>query len=522
MTSRLEGTYATLWLQQVHSWFDSDIDRLAEFVSESKAAGFEGIMTDVPWSWTEREREGDVDFKSFSKDWMGEVCKQGLKLHIVLRVNELPPWIPENELDELSERGFEKREICNEVFKSTSMGSTRAMKMVNQFVAKSIEFYTSEYGDCVESFSPTLNNELETRYTQERDCMRDFNHGMLLKFEKWQQDRNFESVIEPVDYRLQCSPIVTVELQRWWDFRNDVLAEVYGNLCGLVSNANRRCLLHIGEFFSSTDRINGNAISSLLAMPQVTDLTMDSNMALWGGPVSPSVVGILIDASRKAGKIIHYEAATERIFPCDDHGKIAHNEEGAGILAAAKLMYNEAINRALESGVDALGFTNLCEPSFISEFLPGEGKTELLSLRSARSPEIHPTAIIYLPFRIFAAVDRQIAGVESIDGVKCDRPALPCWHPSFSKLPKFGYGLKLLDGCAQDIYQFKLMEVWDSLRLRHERVSIVIEAEGLDDEQLLSEVKEIVHINIKGVPSEFSERGLIKESIKERFISVTL
>ena len=39
MTSRLEGTYATLWLQQVHSWFDADTDRIAEFVSESKVAG---------------------------------------------------------------------------------------------------------------------------------------------------------------------------------------------------------------------------------------------------------------------------------------------------------------------------------------------------------------------------------------------------------------------------------------------------------------------------------------------------
>ena len=132
LTEVLEETYLTLWLQQVHQWFKTDRVRLRRFLSQAKEAGFGSIMTDVPWSWTERAKKGVFDFNSHGKDWLGEVCDQGLKLHIVLRANELPPWVSLDELVEIGERS-DSHPLCNETFASPSLGSN-AIPYVEEFM----------------------------------------------------------------------------------------------------------------------------------------------------------------------------------------------------------------------------------------------------------------------------------------------------------------------------------------------------------------------------------------------------
>ena len=497
LTKPLESTYITLWLNQVHMWFGADRIRIANFVSEAKKVGFTSIMTDVPWAWSERESPGLFDFRSHDKHWVDEVCAKGMKLHLVLRADEFPPWMTTIDREELGEREYNRRK-CGKVHNSPSMGSDKAMGMVISFFEKAVEYYSSTYGACILSFNPTINNELETRYSMVNDCQRDFNPQMLLKFEQWQQNHGGgDDPILPRDREYgKCTPQVNKEDYMWWEFRTQVIAERYNTFCSIIANRNQRCLLHIGEFLSTSDRINTNALQMLLAMPQITDLTIDSNMALWGAPSSPSIVGALIDAARTADKIIHFEAATERILPCDERGRIVLNGNDHNVLNAAKMMYGEAISRSLESGVDALGFTNLCEPHYISDFISAANFSALHTIRSARSSSIVPTAILYIPYRALYAYTR------SISGVFCSIPEVPCWHPSFMHIPPFGYGKRRPNHCAQDIIQFQLLEIWDSMRMRHERVKLVLDA-ACFDESLLREVKEFIHVEIKGVKWDF-------------------
>ena len=69
-------------------------------------------------------------------------------------------------------------------------------------------------------------------------------------------------------------------------------------------------------------------------------------------------------------------------------------------------------------------------------------------------------------------------------------------------LPTFGSGSLVPNGCAQDALQFKLLEIYDDLRKRHERIKIVLEAKDLDDD-LLRGAKEAVHLQFKGVDWNF-------------------
>ena len=89
---QLEGSYITLWLQEVHR-FKSDHDKVKNFVSDAKEVVFESVMTDVPWAWTGLEEKGNIRYGTFAKDWVKHVRDAGLKLHIVHRAHELPSWL---------------------------------------------------------------------------------------------------------------------------------------------------------------------------------------------------------------------------------------------------------------------------------------------------------------------------------------------------------------------------------------------------------------------------------------------
>eukprot|EP01063_Lacrimia_lanifica_P041446 TRINITY_DN967_c0_g2_i4.p1 TRINITY_DN967_c0_g2~~TRINITY_DN967_c0_g2_i4.p1 ORF type:complete len:679 (+),score=186.18 TRINITY_DN967_c0_g2_i4:59-2095(+) len=465
----LEGTYITLWLQQVHAWFKSDGDKARAFVQDAKAAGFAAVMTDVPWSWTEREAENDLRFDTFGKDWVKHVCEAGLKLHLVLRANERPPWLEKrDDLVEATDPDAVKTPPCGPTDGSLSMGSDEVVGYVARFFEKSVKFYVETYGDCIESFNPTMNNELEARFITTFDCMRDFSAATLKKYGAWQQSQGFDEVLKPLDRQTDCKVHPEAEDTRFWEFRNVLLGQVHARFCAVVAASGKRCLLHIGEFFASSDRLNGNALHLYLDNPNITDFTMDSNMALTGAASSPSVVGMMTDAARRKGKIIHYEAATERILPCNDEGEFTKGS--TSYLEAAKLLYREGIARGLESGVETLGFTNLCKPLAVKEFLGG---VPLVDMKTAQGADAAPDAVLYVPSRLFGA-----HGIFHTE--LCQNAKRSCWHDSFAQLPKFGVA-KFFEGCTQDAIQYSLLEVWDSLRLRHARVQIVMDARQLSD-----------------------------------------
>eukprot|EP00522_Entomoneis_paludosa_P016839 CAMPEP_0172464636 /NCGR_PEP_ID=MMETSP1065-20121228/51044_1 /TAXON_ID=265537 /ORGANISM="Amphiprora paludosa, Strain CCMP125" /LENGTH=124 /DNA_ID=CAMNT_0013220919 /DNA_START=117 /DNA_END=488 /DNA_ORIENTATION=- len=89
-------------------------------------------------------------------------------------------------------------------------------------------------------------------------------------------------------------------------------------------------------------------------------------MALHGSPSSPSVVGIVVSAAKKYNKIVHYEAATERIMECDGQGKPkdSKHHEATGISwdSGSPLLLRKGVQYALEAGADSIGITNLCTP----------------------------------------------------------------------------------------------------------------------------------------------------------------
>ena len=95
----MKDSYLTLWMHQVHTWFAADgnqttSSKLKTFIADAKSSGFKQLMFDVPWSWTERDAQGDVQIDSFNKeDVMSTACELGLSLNIVITMRELPLWM---------------------------------------------------------------------------------------------------------------------------------------------------------------------------------------------------------------------------------------------------------------------------------------------------------------------------------------------------------------------------------------------------------------------------------------------
>ena len=527
----LEGSYITLWLHQVHQWFGETGQGLELFLGQAHDAGYDAVMTDVPWEWTEREAEGELTFDNFGKDWLKDVCRFGLKLHIVVNMREFPPWISQERRDtELLGEHTDGEGICAsnpyppgaKSLPSPSLGSDDAVRMMKKYTERVASHYVAELGECVASFSPTANNEFETRFAQTFDCMRDYNPLMLEKFAAWQRGRpgSEAEVVEAPRLGLQSCIVHHQEahaLSLWWEFRNERLVNVYGALCDVVFAAGRgrRCLLHMGEMFASTDRLNGNPFFLLARRGNVTDLIMDSNMALFGAPASPSIVGLLVDIARAAtrgtGKLVHYEAATERLMQCDAAGALVVAADEASPTAR---LFTRGIQNALDSGVDALGVTNLCAPLKTGVLLPGGLLTALRS-RRAHAPAvaaIPATAVLYAPYRAFAAFKAIVSGVT------CGAKPLSCWDPELAKAPTFGlgaFGTHAAEGtCGQDVLQHALLKVWDDLRTRHARVDVVGESAQLTSD-MLRHTTERVHYQIDPVGWHFygghDERSALQE-----------
>merc|ERR1711966_462404 len=110
-----------------------------------------------------------------------------------------------------------------------------------------------------------------------------------------------------------------------------------------------------------------------MGSPHVDGFVMTSDMFSYGSPTSPSIVGALISTAKVYGKTVHYELSTEWTLLCTEMGNL--EEEVVGSLkdgSGVSLLLQSGVQRALEAGVDSIGFANLCEPSAWKRVLPPE------------------------------------------------------------------------------------------------------------------------------------------------------
>ena len=130
-----------------------------------------------------------MSIDSHNKDWIEAVCEEGLGLHVVLAAFDTPPWFLDIAAEDAS--FFEKassHESCanrDEVIHIPSMAHPEAWKMVTGFIRETTRMLVAKYGDCIRSVSPTTNNELETRYTQTYNAMRDYSEHMQHEYRDW-------------------------------------------------------------------------------------------------------------------------------------------------------------------------------------------------------------------------------------------------------------------------------------------------------------------------------------------------
>jgi hypothetical protein len=238
--------------------------------------------------------------------------------------------------------------------------------------------------------------------------MRDYTNSATSLYRWWQQQQHPDNPPrDPPLFSMQpsCEPLLDDNRWQWLGFREELLASRYNELCRLVhgaakkgENGNVKCLLHFGKMFATTDILHSNIFFELAKSPWVDHLVMDSNMALSGAPSSPSIVGILVSAAQHFyGKTVHYEAATERILPCNDEGKPL----GTGWDRGGQLLLKTGIQNALEAGVHSIGITNLCLPEMATRLFgeleepPQNAVSSLISSPILHTAShFHPTAIL--------------------------------------------------------------------------------------------------------------------------------
>lgn len=65
--SPLDDKNITIYLQQIQKWWGGDRDKVINFLTDAKHAGFNSIMVDFPWAFTERSGQGVFSFDSYEK-----------------------------------------------------------------------------------------------------------------------------------------------------------------------------------------------------------------------------------------------------------------------------------------------------------------------------------------------------------------------------------------------------------------------------------------------------------------------
>lgn len=522
-SAKLSDNYLTLWFHQLtyHWWSDEATrnDRTREFLQAAMDAGFTSVMGNMPWDYVERDVRGEQRIDRFSLiDWMDMACDMGLKLHVVLSMRDLPPWLSPEAHPEFVEKatpGCNAEGFLRKI-QSPNMAHHEVWDMIQNYTSTLTLKLMNKFGTCVESVSPTLNNEFETKFTQTHVAMRDYSDASVSAYKQWQVDQHLspslESAADPYAFGCNaiCEPIDDPLAWQWLGFREEFLANRYEGLCQSIKEAASQstssqktvnCLLHIPEMMSTMDHLSSNAFFKLAHSPYVDELVMDSNMMLSGAPSSPSVVGMLVSAAKLYGKKVHYELATERVISCDDKGavieeKVARMNDASDYkpttaqhASGVALLMASGLNAALDAGVDSIGVTNLCAPKLASLVL-GSGASRLADARTAG--EFSPTALIYIPYRVFSALSFYTSGV------RCGSKALACWEESLTEIPLFGFPkvVPQRNGtCAVDLPQYVILQVWDELRLRHEHVAVIGDVQDLWHEKLLG-VAERVFIRV--------------------------
>ena len=238
-------------------------------------------------------------------------------------MREFPLWINDETYFE------EGNKRCSAELKKTGSPSVAhpiVWKLATEYVTAVTNLLIQKYGKCIVSISPSFNNGFETRYTQTEMAMRDYSNSSIASYNEWRIEKDLpfsKNKSDSPSYFLctdYCDPIIDKDINEWLGFREEFLAKKYIELCKIVKTTEGRidgkfyhpdCLLHFGEFFSSTDSLNSNLFFKLAKSKYIDHLVMDSNMALFGAPSSPSIVGILVSTAQSYGKSIHYELATE-------------------------------------------------------------------------------------------------------------------------------------------------------------------------------------------------------------------
>jgi hypothetical protein len=505
----LSDTYITLWLHQVHRWFQGK-RKVADFLTEAKDAGFTSVMGDVPWEWTEVTR-GEIDLNSYGKTWMRTACDMGFRLHVVLTMRELPPWLRDDpNRDQYVEVG-QSLTIPKTLSGTPSLAHPYVWALVQNFTKHATMRLVSQYGPCLETISPTWNNEFETRYVQTRLLLRDYSTSSVTLYRKWLDDRALPPKEPPVfsSHPVCSHTAMTDDEWSWLAFRQEFLVGRYESLCRAVSQRGVSCLLHFGEFFATiTDRLHSTPFFDLAQSPHVGHLVMDSNMALSGAPASPSIVGIMVSAAQRHNKTVHYEAATERIIDCEVEVDAASATTTSVVdwENGSPLLLRRGVEYALDAGVQSIGVTNLRQPGFFRQLLDkvaeddddGAAKVHTGNARGGSEPAarlntalpFRPTAILYVPYQAFAG------WFLVVSEYSCSAPKVECWHESFRNMTYFGAAREVAEGkrerrnpdtgmgCPVDIAQYEVSKVWDDLRTRHDQVAVIGDVSQLTDELL--------------------------------------
>jgi hypothetical protein len=429
-------------------------------------------------------------------------------------MRELPPWLQSDP------NSAEYVEIGQSTSKPKKPSGTPAMahpfvwKLARDFASRASQMLVEKYGDCLETISPTWNNEFETRFVQTELMLRDYSAANVASYREWLLRRGLPPKDPPLfDSWVVCPPgRMSIDEANWLRYRQEFLVERYDALCRIVASHGASCLLHFGEFFATvTDRIHSTPFFDLARSPHVGHLVMDSNMALSGAPASPSIVGIMVSAAQRHNKTVHYEAATERIVDSEaevpsDGGMALSNvdwERGSPLLLRRGLEY------ALDAGVQSIGVTNLRQPDLFRRLLRkvaedsgvdggGGVVAESRSDETAQAPPrlrtampFRPTAILYVPYQAFAAWFVVVSGF-------CSIPATECWHESFRNMTFFGYAEYARNkngaagACPVDVAQYGVIQAWDDLRRRHEQVAVAGDMGQLSDDLLAAATERVV------------------------------
>ena len=176
-------------------------------------------MFDVPWSWTEREAQGDIQIDSFKKeDVMTTACDSGLSLNIILTMREFPPWVNDETFFEKGSVGKNCKAHKTERTLSPSIANPIVWKLATEYVAAVTKLLIQKYGDYIVSVSPSFNNEFESRYSQVWSGMRDYSNSSIDSYNEWriEKELSFSNMKSDPPPQFPCNQVCEPIIVAWF------------------------------------------------------------------------------------------------------------------------------------------------------------------------------------------------------------------------------------------------------------------------------------------------------------------